>query len=111
MTYCQQLKSIPTVGASGVLSSYYGALLFMIKGNEVVQNGYNQVLQSLYVICRSQARPVGGPQYKGTIFKVPTFSEWLVIVTSPSLVDDIGKASDAELSSHQAMVQVRAKIP
>lgn len=49
------------------------------------------------------------PQYKGTIFKVPTFSEWLVIVADPSLVDDIGKASDAELSSHQAMIQVCAK--
>jgi hypothetical protein len=52
-TYCQQLKSILIVGPSGVLSSYYGAFLFLTKGNEVVQKGYDQVARNFYVIRRS----------------------------------------------------------
>ncbi len=38
-----QLKSIPTVGPSGFLSSWMGAFRFMFHGREIIQEGYSKV--------------------------------------------------------------------
>ena len=38
-----QLRSIPTVGPSGILTSYMGAFMFHKHGKEMTQEGYDKV--------------------------------------------------------------------
>ena len=38
-----QLRSIPSIGPSGILTSYIGALRSIWRGNEALQEGYEKV--------------------------------------------------------------------
>jgi hypothetical protein len=38
-----QLNAIPTVGYSGVLTSYITAIQYMVRGREIIQEGYDKV--------------------------------------------------------------------
>lgn len=72
------LNAIPTVGYSGVFTSYITALQWSTKGRDLIQEGYNQ--------------------YPGRAFKVASISRWVVVLNGPRHVEDIRKASEDVLS-------------
>ncbi|KAK0244007.1 cytochrome P450 [Armillaria nabsnona] len=73
-----KLKSIPTVGPSGFVSSWMGACKFMFHGREIVQEGYSK--------------------YRGSAFKVPLIDRWTVVVSGDEKINDIRKALPDHLS-------------
>ena len=75
----------------------------MTQAREIVQKGYDQACG-----LRQQSEKYAhvSSQYKGNVFKVPTFSGWLVIASGPEMVDDIRKANDDQLSLKMGMADV-----
>ncbi|ESK85449.1 cytochrome p450 [Moniliophthora roreri MCA 2997] len=73
-----KLDGIPTVGATGFLSSFGGSLKTFKHAREIIQEGYEK--------------------YQGQLFKIPMYDYWQVIVTSPQLLDELRKAPDDVLS-------------
>ena len=45
-------------------------------------------------------------QYRGSIFKIPMLTQWMVVVTGPQLIEDVRHASDDQLSSSEAFAEV-----
>ncbi|KAF8325934.1 cytochrome P450, partial [Amanita rubescens] len=82
----RKLSGIPTIGPSGILGSYIGALRFLRDGRAMVQEGYDK--------------------YRGSIFKIPMMTQWMVVVTGPQLFEDVRKASDDELSFLDAAAEM-----
>jgi len=78
---------IPTVGPSGMFTSYWGALRTLLDYNKAVQTGY--------------------AKYRGGIFKIPIIDQWLVIVTGPQLISEVSRASEKDLSMSAATAEVR----
>ncbi|PBK90673.1 cytochrome P450 [Armillaria gallica] len=74
----QKLKSIPTVGSSGIIGSWIDAFKFISHAKEITEEG-----QRMY----------------GSIFKVPLLDRWTVVVSGAEKINDIRKASLEELSS------------
>ncbi|KAJ7871868.1 cytochrome P450 [Mycena olivaceomarginata] len=73
-----QLHTIPTMGPSGPLSSYRGALNYLRNAPKIIQTGY----------------------YKHkSIFRVPYLDKWVVVLSSPELINDLRKARDDDLSA------------
>ncbi|KAK0447146.1 cytochrome P450 [Armillaria borealis] len=72
------LKSIPTVGSSGIIGSWIDAFKFLFHAKEIVEEG-----QRMY----------------GSIFKVPLLDRWTVVVSGAERIHDIRKSSLEELSS------------
>ncbi|KIL65497.1 hypothetical protein M378DRAFT_77005 [Amanita muscaria Koide BX008] len=81
-----QLRSIPTVGPSGILASYIGAVRFLLHGREMLQEGYNK--------------------YRGSFFKIPTLTSWIIVASGGPLVDEIRRAPDNALSTTAAIREV-----
>ncbi|KAK0230012.1 cytochrome P450 [Armillaria nabsnona] len=74
----QKLKSIPTVGSSGIIGSWIDAFKFILHAKEIVEEG-----QRMY----------------GSIFKVPLLNRWTVVISGAERINDIRKSSLEELSS------------
>ncbi|KAK0447135.1 cytochrome P450 [Armillaria borealis] len=74
----QKLKSIPTVGSSGIIGSWIVAFKFIFHAKEIVEEG-----QRMY----------------GSIFKVPLLDRWTVVVSGAERINDIRKSSLEELST------------
>ncbi|KAK0230008.1 cytochrome P450 [Armillaria nabsnona] len=72
----QKLKSIPTVGSSGIIGSWIDAFKFIFHAKEIVEEG-----QRMY-----------------SIFKVPLPNRWTVVVSGAEKINDIRKASLKELA-------------
>jgi cytochrome P450 len=72
------LNAIPTVGYSGVLASYITAVQYMVRGRELIQEGYDK--------------------YPGRPFKIAAISRWVVVLNGPQLVDEVRRAPDDVLS-------------
>ncbi|KAF9453730.1 cytochrome P450 [Macrolepiota fuliginosa MF-IS2] len=77
------LNAIPTVGHSGVLTSYITAFRWLRHGTELLQEGYDK--------------------YPGKAFKVATISKWIVILGGKEHVDDIRRVSDDVVSFRKAL--------
>jgi len=45
-------------------------------------------------------------QYRGSIFKIPMLTQWMVVVTGPQMIEDVRRASDDQLSSKDALAEV-----
>ncbi|EIW87323.1 cytochrome P450 [Coniophora puteana RWD-64-598 SS2] len=75
------LSKIPTVGPSGMLSSYAGAIRYMKNGKEMLLEGF--------------------AKYGGKPFRIPTANHWLIIV-GPKYVEEVRKAPDNVLSFLEA---------
>ncbi|PBK86469.1 cytochrome P450 [Armillaria gallica] len=73
----QKLKSIPTVGSSGIIGSWIDAFKFTSHAKEIVEEG-----QRMY----------------GSIFKVPLLDRWTVVVSGAEKINDIRKSSLEELA-------------
>ncbi|PBK86464.1 cytochrome P450 [Armillaria gallica] len=74
----QKLKSIPTVGSSGIIGSWIDAFRFIFHAKDIIDEG-----QRMY----------------GSIFKVPSLDRWTVVVSGAERINDMRKASLEELSS------------
>ncbi|KAI0261281.1 cytochrome P450 [Gloeopeniophorella convolvens] len=81
--WCRQkdalLERIPTVGYSDPLLSYISALRFVLDGGRMLKEGYEMTP-------------------RGSMFKIPTFTRWLVLPVGLDLVEDIRRAPDDVLS-------------
>ncbi|KAJ7573480.1 cytochrome P450 [Mycena floridula] len=85
-----QLDHIPTVGPSGPISSYLGALQYFWDARAVVQQGYRQ--------------------YYGHAFKIPLFTQWLVVVSGPEMIEDMRRSTLDQLSfRHEVMEQLEVQ--
>jgi hypothetical protein len=104
MCYLPQLHAIPTVGYSGVLTSYITALQWSKKGKDLIQEGCDKVSLER---CFADGELKVFKKYPGKAFKVAKLSRWAVVVSGPKLVDDIRKADDA-LSFDLAIQEVSA---
>jgi hypothetical protein len=78
---------------SGLFSTYLDAFRFIRHAREVLEEGYRK--------------------FHGTVFKVPLPDRWMVVVTSPELVDQVRLAKSSDLSLSQLLGQVchKALIP
>ncbi|PBK63983.1 cytochrome P450 [Armillaria solidipes] len=74
----QKLKSIPTVGSSGIIGSWIDAFKFLFHAKDIVEEG-----QKTY----------------GSIFKVPLLDRWTVVIRGAERINDILKSSLEELST------------
>ncbi|KAG6848382.1 hypothetical protein H0H93_000731, partial [Arthromyces matolae] len=72
------LSKVPTVGGSGVLSSYIGAYRFVNEARDMIQEGYSK--------------------YNGAPFKIPDVSRWLVVVSGERYIEELRKAPDDYIS-------------
>ncbi|PPQ77969.1 hypothetical protein CVT26_005274 [Gymnopilus dilepis] len=81
----RKLRHIPTVGSSGIISSYFSALRFLRHGREFIHEGHTK--------------------YYGTAFKVPTMSKYLVLVSGSQMLEDIKQAKDDHLSFEDAAAE------
>ncbi|KAK0493225.1 cytochrome P450 [Armillaria luteobubalina] len=79
-----KLNAIPTVGSSGIVTSWIDAFKFTHHAKEMVQEGYKK--------------------YHGSVFKVPLLHNWMVVVSGPEKIDDIRKSTREQLSSVDAFV-------
>ncbi|KAF5382325.1 hypothetical protein D9757_008448 [Collybiopsis confluens] len=80
-----KLNAIPTVGNSGIFSSYTSARKFQNHALEIIQEGYEK--------------------YPGRAFKVPLPDGWHVLVSGKDMIDDIKKANDSDLSFQEAITE------
>jgi hypothetical protein len=100
-----ELDAIPTVGPSGLVLSYWGALKFFVYARDIVEEGYTRVKLATISILLSQFYSV--PQYHGKAFKIPQINKWLVVVSGERMVEDIRRAPDDTLSLRHAIDEVR----
>ncbi|ESK93240.1 cytochrome p450 [Moniliophthora roreri MCA 2997] len=85
-----KLRGIPSVGTNGYFSSFIAGFKSFKYGHEMAQEGYEK--------------------FHGRIYKIPLFTRWNIVVTTPKHIDEIRKASDDILSFHEAvnaMLQTR----
>ncbi|KAF5382324.1 hypothetical protein D9757_008449 [Collybiopsis confluens] len=80
-----KLNAIPTVGNSGIFSSYASARRFKDHALEIIQEGYEK--------------------YPGRAFKAPIPGGWQVIVSGKDMIDDIKRANDSDLSFQEAVTE------
>ncbi|KAK0452675.1 cytochrome P450 [Armillaria borealis] len=81
-----KLKHIPTVGSSGLITSWIDAFRFIFHGKAIIQEGYTK--------------------HYGSTFKVPLIDKWMVVVSGAEKVDDIRKSSLEQLSSLDAIIDL-----
>ncbi|KAF5365174.1 hypothetical protein D9758_005367 [Tetrapyrgos nigripes] len=78
-----QLAAIPTIGPQGFFGSYIGAIQFMSRGREMVEEGYYK--------------------YPEGAFKIPLINGWVIYVNGKKMAEDIKKASTNELNFVEAV--------
>ncbi|KAH9047277.1 cytochrome P450 [Lactarius hengduanensis] len=81
------LDAIPTVGFSDPILSYFSALRFILDGPLRLKYGYEKVNTG-----------------RG-LFKTATLRRWLVLASSPELIEDVRKASDDVLSMNASAIE------
>ncbi|KAK0196180.1 cytochrome P450 [Armillaria mellea] len=79
-----KLNAIPTIGSSGIITSWIDAFKFVRHAKEIIQEGHKI--------------------YHGSVFKVPLLSKWMVVVSGPEKINDIRKSTREQLSSVDAFV-------
>ncbi|KAK0471578.1 cytochrome P450 [Armillaria novae-zelandiae] len=79
-----KLKAIPTIGSSGIITSWIDAFKFTRNAKEIIQEGHKK--------------------HHGSVFKVPLLYKWMVVVSGPEKINDIRKSTREQLSSVDAFV-------
>ncbi|KAK0448919.1 cytochrome P450 [Desarmillaria tabescens] len=82
-----KLKAIPTVGSSGILTSWKDSFKSVFHVRDVIEEGYRT--------------------HYGGVFKIPFPDKWMVVVTGNEKMNDIRKASDEQLSFADASIDAR----
>ncbi|TFK66494.1 cytochrome P450 [Pluteus cervinus] len=77
------LNRIPTIGPSGLVTSYYGFVKSLFYSREMLKEGYEK--------------------YYGGSFKIAMPTHWMVMVTGPKLTDELRRAPEDQLSSIDAI--------
>jgi len=77
---------VPSVGPSGMLTSYYGAVRTLADYTRMVQTGY--------------------AKYRGGMFKIPITDQWLVVLSGPELITEYSRAREQDLSADHAILEV-----
>lgn len=77
-----KLHEIPTVGSTTWIGSYWSAIKNLGGVSEIVQEGYDK--------------------YKDVPFKIPTFYNWIVVVSSNKLLEEVRRAPNGQLSADEA---------
>ncbi|KAJ6511236.1 cytochrome P450 [Mycena vulgaris] len=77
------VSRVAAVGSTGLLSSYIDAFRFLANATSMVQQGYDK--------------------YPASVFRVPLLSRWDLVVGGAKLIAEMGLASEAELSSMEAV--------
>ncbi|KAH9072830.1 cytochrome P450 [Lactarius deliciosus] len=80
------LEVIPTVGFSDPILSYFSSLRFIFGGLPRLKYGYEKTGRGL--------------------FKTATFQRWLVLASSPELIEDVRKAPDDVLSLTASLIEL-----
>ncbi|KAJ7745609.1 cytochrome P450 [Mycena olivaceomarginata] len=78
-----KLDSIPVVGSIGFFASYWNGFKFLANAPDLIQAGYNQ--------------------YPEGVFRVARMFDWLVVVSNPQLVKEVGAAPENILSFHEGV--------
>ncbi|KIJ30210.1 hypothetical protein M422DRAFT_268263 [Sphaerobolus stellatus SS14] len=84
----RRLSNIPVVGGSGFMLSYMDAFRFFTHGEEMIQEGYTK--------------------YYPNVFRVPTWREWRIIVTSDLHIEEMKRAPEDHLSFTVAISELTA---
>ncbi|KAG6866486.1 hypothetical protein C0991_003030 [Blastosporella zonata] len=79
------ISKIPTIGESGILSSYRGSRKFLFNSREMIQEGY--------------------AKYRGHAFKIAGISKWTVFISGNQMIDDLRKAPDDHISFTEAAAE------
>ena len=92
-----QLDAIPTVGFSDPILSYLSALRFIFDGLSMLKYGYAKVndLSLSYFPC---SKLMIYSQTGRGLFKIATLRRWMVLASSPEMIEDLRKAPDDVLS-------------
>ncbi|KAJ6600446.1 cytochrome P450 [Mycena vulgaris] len=78
-----KLDAIPIVGSTGFLASFWDGYKFLANATDLIQAGYTQ--------------------YPDGIFRVARFSHWLVVVSGPKFVKEVGGAPEHVLSFQEGV--------
>ena len=97
-----QLEAIPTVGFSDPILSYFSALRFVFDGLSMLQYGYEKVsafcLYNIVILPCTKLTLQSDFQKGRGLFKIATFRRWMVLASSPQLIEDVKKAPEDILS-------------
>ena len=77
---------------------------YALNAKDVLQRGYNKVSISAAILHTYVLIILY--QYRGSVFRVPEFFRWQVIVTGEILVQELQMASGKDLSFTEAMADV-----
>ncbi|KAK0471601.1 cytochrome P450, partial [Armillaria novae-zelandiae] len=83
------LKHIPTVGSSGIITSWIDAFKFVFYAKEIIHEGY---VKARIRLC-----------HYGSTFKVPLLDKWIIVVSGAEKLEDIRKSSREQLSVMDAI--------
>jgi len=83
-----QLRHIPTVGPSGILTSFYGAYKIFFNAHDTIQQGYEK--------------------YRGRAFRVPLILKWMIVVSGSKMVEDLRKGTEDQMSFADALADILA---
>ncbi|PBK59012.1 cytochrome P450 [Armillaria solidipes] len=86
LTTRAKLKAIPTVGSSGIITSWVDAFKFVHHAKEIIEEGRKL--------------------HYGSAFKVPLLDQWMIVVSGPEKINDIRKSSTEQLSFMDASVDL-----
>jgi hypothetical protein len=100
----EQLKKILSVGSDLPLLSLWTTFRYITDAQGVLDAGMRKV--SRQKLKSTQYLRMN--QWPRRIFKVPTLLGWEVILTDPSVVDELRKAPDSVMSASEASDIVRA---
>ncbi|KIK66387.1 hypothetical protein GYMLUDRAFT_113150, partial [Collybiopsis luxurians FD-317 M1] len=85
----QKLANIPLCSSNGLLSPLTDPFRSVLNPLGIVQEGYDS--------------------FRGSLFKIAVLTQWVVLITTPTLIEDLQKASDSVISFSEAtkdLVQV-----
>lgn len=106
LTLAAKYSHIPTIGGpSYPLFSYIGSIRFLLRGSSLMREGCTRVSLS-HTECATLFTGRSPHQYRGKIFKIALFDRWLAVVTDSSLVDELRKLPEDDMSLRDAASEV-----
>ncbi|KAJ7727037.1 cytochrome P450 [Mycena olivaceomarginata] len=78
-----KLEVVPAIGSPGALTSYLDAFRFLLRSEELIQQGYNR--------------------YNGTVFRIPSIGKWKFVASGPTLLKDMCYSPEDSLSFEEAI--------
>ena len=91
LQFALQLRHIPTIGTTIPVLSYFESFKFVQGALQILQQGYNKVCITVAELPSNS--DLASDQYASRegIFKVAMPDQWLVVVSSPLLIEELRK--------------------